>query len=154
MNKTKLIILFLITNFLALAIGGLFTNSGVTGDWYANLQKAPWTPPGWFFGVAWTTIMICYSIYMAHLFYKEDNHYSLYFTYILQWALNVSWNPAFFYYHKMFLALLLIASLLFVIGIQLFSYFKKYKSYSLLILPYFLWLMVAFSLNAYAFYKN
>lgn len=62
---TYRLILFLILNFGALALGGLFTNNGVNSEWYTNLNKAPWTPPGWVFGFAWTTIMICFSIYMA-----------------------------------------------------------------------------------------
>lgn len=41
----KRIILFLVLNFAALAIGGLFTGDGVPSEWYQNLNKAPWTPP-------------------------------------------------------------------------------------------------------------
>ena len=41
------LIAFLLLNFGALAIGGFFTGKGVTSDWYADLLKAPWTPPGW-----------------------------------------------------------------------------------------------------------
>ena len=41
------LIIFLLLNFGALALGGLFTGSGVSSDWYNGLNKAPWTPPGW-----------------------------------------------------------------------------------------------------------
>ena len=61
------ILLFLIINFGGLFIGGLFTGEGVPSDWYQNLNKAPWNPPGWVFGAAWTTVMICFSVYMAIL---------------------------------------------------------------------------------------
>ena len=43
-------------------------DNGPMTDWYINLNQAPWSPPGWVFGAAWTTIMICFSIYMAYLF--------------------------------------------------------------------------------------
>lgn len=59
------IALFLVLNFAALGIGGLFSGQGVPSDWYTGLNKAPWTPPGWVFGSAWTIIMICFAIYMA-----------------------------------------------------------------------------------------
>ena len=36
------IIIFLIINFGALALGGLFTSKGVPSEWYAGLAKAPW----------------------------------------------------------------------------------------------------------------
>ena len=52
--------LFLLLNFGALAIGSYFMNNGPQSNWYLTLNKAPWTPPGWVFGVAWTTIMICF----------------------------------------------------------------------------------------------
>ena len=45
-------IAFLILNFLALAVGGLFTGKGVPSEWYVNLARAPWEPPGWVFGSA------------------------------------------------------------------------------------------------------
>ena len=59
--------LFLLLNFGALAIGSYLMNNGPQSNWYLSLNKAPWTPPGWVFGVAWTTIMICFSVYLANL---------------------------------------------------------------------------------------
>ncbi|NBN98947.1 MAG: hypothetical protein EBV19_06865 [Flavobacteriia bacterium] len=50
MKRTAFILLFLFLNFGALAIGGSFTADGVASDWNQNLNKAPWTPPGWVFG--------------------------------------------------------------------------------------------------------
>ena len=67
MALLKKIVLFLVLNFTALAIGGLFTGNGVSSMWYQDLNKAPWTPPGWVFGVAWTFIMIFFAVYMAYL---------------------------------------------------------------------------------------
>ena len=64
------IIIFLLINFTGLFLGGLFTQEGVPSDWYQNLNKAPWTPPGWLFGFAWTTIMICFSIFLSVLWKK------------------------------------------------------------------------------------
>ena len=56
-------ILFSIINFSALYLGLLF--SGEACRWYYNLIRAPWEPPGWVFGAAWTTIMICLAFYMS-----------------------------------------------------------------------------------------
>jgi hypothetical protein len=56
---------FVLLNFLGLYIGGRFTGPGVTSSWYQTLDQAPWTPPGWVFGVAWTTVMIGFSWFMA-----------------------------------------------------------------------------------------
>ena len=87
------IILFLVINFTALVIGGIFTNSGVPSEWYQSLNKAPWTPPGWFFGAAWTTIMICFSVYMAYATEIVRTKKTLIVLFSVQWVLNVLWNP-------------------------------------------------------------
>lgn len=143
------LLLFLLLNFAALGIGGLFTGNGVTSEWYANLNKAPWTPPGWMFGAAWTTIMICFSIYMAMLWPQVENKKLLITLYILQWVLNVAWNPLFFYFHAVGIALVVIVALTALTGFFLWYYRLDLKWISLLVLPYFLWLIIATSLNAY-----
>jgi tryptophan-rich sensory protein len=65
--------------------------------------------------------------------------------------LNVGWNPTFFYYHNVFAGLLLIGGLTVLIGFFLFFYWPELKLKSALILPYFIWLLIATSLNGYIF---
>ena len=142
-------LIFLVLNFGALAIGGLATSSGVSSDWYYNLNQAPWTPPGWVFGAAWTTIMVCYSIYMWQLLKTVDNKKEVVLLFILQWVLNVIWNPLCFSLHYVSTSLISIMSLTVVVAIFLFRYRPILKSKTLLILPYFIWLIIATSLNLY-----
>jgi tryptophan-rich sensory protein len=139
---------------VALGIGGLFTSEGVPSDWYQNLIKAPWTPPGWVFGSAWTLIMICYAVYMAYCWKQVDNKSMFLTLFIFQWILNVLWNPVFFKFHLVLAGLIIISILTVLVGIFIIAYFKQFKFYSLLILPYFIWLMIATSLNLYIFIKN
>lgn len=148
------LILFLALNFGALALGGLFTSKGVSSDWYFNLIKAPWTPPGWVFGFAWTTIMLCFGIYMAYLWPIVEHKNILIGLYAIQLILNVSWNPTFFYFHNVVGGLLLISTLTALIGIMLFLYWSGLKLKSFLIIPYLIWLLIATSLNAYIWLKN
>jgi benzodiazapine receptor len=145
---------FLLLNFAALGIGGLFTNKAVTGEWYTNLAKAPWTPPGWVFGVAWTSIMVCFAIYMAYAWKTVENKSLLIGLFALQWILNVAWNPVFFKYHEMLVGLVIITALTFLMGYFLIGYFQTLKWISLLVLPYFIWLIIATTLNGYAFFNN
>jgi len=147
------ILLFLLLNFSALGIGSWLMNNGPTSNWYLTLNKAPWTPPGWVFGVAWTTIMVCFSIYLSYLInLKESNVFWLLF--IVQFVLNVSWNFVFFNQHQMGFALIIIILLTVLVGYYLFSFLSEMGLKSLLIAPYFLWLLVAISLNAYSYIKN
>ena len=148
------LIIFLIINFGALAIGGFFTGNGVSSDWYADLVKAPWTPPGWVFGFAWTTIMICFSIYMAYLWTITENKNLLLTLFIIQWVLNIGWNPTFFYYHNILAGILIISGLTILVGFLLLWYLPELKIKTVLILPYFFWLLIATSLNGYILLKN
>ncbi len=147
------LVLFLILNFGALAIGSALMAEGPMGEWYTNLNKAPWTPPGWVFGAAWTTIMICFSFYMAY-WTALKNDTTTYILYGLQLILNIGWNPAFFMFHQMGFALVVIISLTLLIAYFLFSNNRLLKTKSLLIVPYLLWLVIATTLNAYALMNN
>ena len=153
MNLIKLIILFLVINFSALAIGSWLMENGPMTNWYTNLNQAPWTPPGWVFGFAWTTIMICFSIYMANLF-NETLNTKLITLFVIQLILNISWNYIFFNQHEIGFGLFTIIALTIIIAIFLISYKNILQYKSLLILPYFLWLLIATSLNAYIFLNN
>ena len=148
------IIGFLFLNFGALALGGLFAGSGGGSNWYAELNKAPWTPPGWVFGFAWTTIMLCFSVYMATLYTKTKSVKTIIILYAIQWMLNVAWNPVFFYFHKANTGLILIVCLTILVAYFLFNFRGDLKAYSILILPYFIWLCIATSLNAYISLMN
>ena len=153
MKQLKYIFLFLVINFGALAIGTVLMNNGPQTDWYTQLNQAPWTPPGWAFGVAWTTIMICFSFYMTYLFLAEPStRVKILFT--VQFILNVSWNFVFFNQHLVGFGLLIILALTFIVATLLFNFRKRLPIKSFLIVPYFLWLLVASSLNAYIFLYN
>jgi benzodiazapine receptor len=147
-------VIFLLLNFGALAIGSLFTSAGVSSDWYANLAKAPWTPPGWVFGAAWTSIMICFSFYMAKAWSAVGDRKTLGILFGIQWVLNVIWNPLFFYFHAVSIGLLSITSLTILVGLFLVRYRNDLKYYSILILPYFIWLLIATSLNGFILIYN
>ena len=155
--ETKMIyrlLLFLILNFAALGLGGFFTGPGVSSEWYQGMEKAPWTPPGWVFGFAWTLIMICFSIYMAYLWPVAENKSVLIGLYLIQWLLNVGWNPTFFYFQNITAAFFIITGLTFLIGYLTYHYWPDLKLKSLILLPYFIWLLIATSLNGYALMNN
>jgi len=150
----KRLIVFLILNFAALAIGGIFTSDGVVSDWYVNLNQAPWTPPGWVFGVAWTTIMLCFAVYMSFALDVVESRRELLLLYGIQWVLNVIWNPVFFYFHQVGLGLITITALTALVGYLLVVNYRDLGAKSLLLAPYFIWLLIATSLNGYIFFNN
>jgi len=153
MKKLKYLIIFLIINFGALGLGVWLMQNGPQTDWYLQLNKAPWTPLGWVFGAAWSTIMFCYSFYMMYLFIAQPNtKVKILFT--VQFILNVSWNLVFFNKHLITLGLLFILALTAIVTIFLYDYRKILGLKSLLIVPYFFWLCIACSLNLYILLYN
>ena len=154
MKMSVNILILLLLNFGALAIGGLFTGDGVASDWYSELDKAPWTPPGWVFGAAWTTIMICFTFYMGILLRRAKTKQKVRSLYILQLVLNITWNPIFFYYQSQSIALVVIITLTLLIFYFLLNYRKTLGWYSILIVPYVVWLCIATSLNLYILLSN
>ncbi|MDH5413711.1 MAG: tryptophan-rich sensory protein, partial [Flavobacteriaceae bacterium] len=139
--------------FAALGIGSWLMQNGPTTEWYLQLNKAPWTPPGWIFGVAWITIMFCFSFYMTFL-YEIENTAILKLLFVLQVLLNVSWNYIFFNKQSIGGGLLVIIMLTLVVFYLLITYFKALDLKNLFILPYGIWLMIATSLNLYIYLKN
>lgn len=144
---------FVLLNFLGLYIGGRFTGPGVTSSWYQTLDQAPWTPPGWVFGVAWTTVMIGFSWFMAGVWQgtsgEVKSRWMLAFAAL--WLLNVAWNPVFFVWHQLAAALVILVLLL--LGVVAFAWASQNVnaagSWRWGILPYLLWLLVATSLNVW-----
>ena len=154
MSFYQFIILFLFINFGGLYIGNLLMSNGPMSDWYISLNKAPWTPPGWVFGVAWTTIMICFSIYLAYLFDWQNSN-ALWLLFVFQVVLNVSWNYVFFSQHMTIFGLVVIVSLLIVILYYFLTFrVESLQSIRFLLLPYIIWLCIAISLNLYVAIHN
>ena len=153
MKILKPLVFFLCINFGNLALGSYLMGNGPSSDWYTNLNRAPWTPPGWVFGAAWTVIMICFSVYLAYLFNKSNTQH-LKLVFLLQVFLNSIWNFLFFNQHLILLGLIAISSLTLVLFYFFFKYKKIINNLSYLLLPYMVWLLIATSLNAYILLNN
>ncbi|MBX7094806.1 MAG: tryptophan-rich sensory protein [Flavobacteriales bacterium] len=143
-------------HFSALAIGGIATSRGVR-EWYPTLQLAPWTPPGWFFGFAWTTIMVLLTILCAktiplnRLFQWGNPLITFYWIHLL---LNIAWNYCFFWMRSPALGLIELSLFYFVLVVMSYYFIREWKASIFFLLPYLLWGLVALSLNTYIWIKN
>ena len=151
--QLKLFLLFLLFNFGGLALGSYLQGSIADNEWYAGLNRAPWTPPGWVFEAAWFVIMLAYSYYLSQLS-VTINHRFISLLYAVSWILNVAWSPLFFRFHAMQFALLVLG-LLFASILTFFLFFgRRMGELSFLLLPYLVWLGIAFSLNWFVIFNN
>lgn len=153
MKLAKYITIFLVINFGTLAIGSFLMGDGPQSQWYTSLNQAPWTPPGWVFGVVWTSIMISFSIYMAYL-YKSLPTINVILLFVIQFILNIIWNFAFFNQHLVGVGFIIIILLTFIILSFTYSYKNVMGLKTILILPYLIWLCIASALNGYILLNN
>ena len=153
-KKLVYFFIFLVINFVSLAMGSWLMDNGPRTEWYANLNRAPWEPPGWVFGFAWSLIMLCFSWYLAELFSNRASRF-LWLLYGFQVMLNVSWNWLFFNQHFLGMSLLVIVLLTLVIAYYLITFRNdNLQNAKYLLLPYLIWLCLATSLNAYIVIYN
>ena len=151
------IIVFLVLNFAALGIGAYLMGNPATNEWYQSVNKAPWTPPGWVFGAAWTLIMLFFAIFMSVLLHeKSPQQRNLFLSvYAIQWILNVAWNPTFFSQQNVLLGGVLILVLTLIIAWFTWKSIHLQPRWNVVfVLPYFIWLCIATSLNWYIYLKN
>ena len=146
-------LLFLLINFSILYAGSLLMGDGSSSDWYKNLIKAPWTPKGWVFGFAWTFLMTSFAGYLAKLS-TLVNSSKLISIILIQYFLNLIWNFIFFNQQEIIFGLIDIILLTIVVAFILIKNISVMKKYSIFILPYFLWLLIATSLNLYIVIYN
>lgn len=148
------LIFFFILNFVSLGIARFLGGEGPRSEWYVGLETAPWTPSGLIIGLSWSVTMICFSVYLAYLWPVAGNKKLLLGVLILHYILNLMWNPIFFQYHQVLIALFVITGLTVVIGFLLFFYWPQLRYKSLILVPYLFWICIAASLNGYVFLKN
>ena len=156
-KKAALILIFGVLNFVGLALGSMATGPGVASDWYAGLAKAPWTPPGWVFGAAWTTVMLGFTWFMAaawHQLARGRGRQRWAVMFAAAWLLNVAWNPIFFGWQETEMALVEILALFATIALMAARAWPALGAAKWGIAPYLMWLTVAVSLNAYVVFQN
>lgn len=135
--------------FIALVMGGSIVIGGVTapGDWYAALNKPPFSPPDWIFAPVWTTLYIIIAIAGWRAWRRNRNSAPMKVWWV-QLALNFVWSPVFFLAHRIGIALGVIVLLLAAIVGFIVTVWRLDRAASLLFVPYGAWVAFASLLNA------
>ena len=136
------LVIFLIACGAAATTGMIFK----PGEWYAQLDKPSFTPPNWAFPVAWTIIylLLAWAGYRLTLLPGSQDILALWAAQI---ALNTLWTPVFFGARRVFAAMLILSLLLLVVAVMVVATLRLDLVTGLILLPYLLWLAVAFALN-------
>ena len=142
----------LVTVPLIVGIGtlvGYLSNSGYSNAWFANLDKPAFMPPGWVFGVVWTTLYTLMGVALPMILAEPDSKQrrGALALFGVQLGLNFSWSPFFFAGHMIDLSLVIIVVMLLAAAgtANLFRRIRPLAGW--LLLPYLLWLCLATALN-------
>jgi benzodiazapine receptor len=151
---------FLALSFLVAAVGTVATIQHVDG-WYAAAQKAAWSPPNWIFGPVWTALYTLMAV-AAWLVWRGGRPSGTAPRSLVRWALlvygaqlllNFLWTPTFFALYPtiggaaLWAALGIIVALDVAVPLTMRAFWPIDRVAALLLLPYWLWVLFATTLN-------
>jgi len=141
--------------FLGLVAGGGLSIGylNTPGDWYTQLAKPTFNPPGWVFAPAWTLLYILIAIAGWRVWQRDRGGWpmKLWWTQLL---LNFLWSPVFFSAHQIGLALVVIILLLGTIFGFIAIAWRQERVAAWLFAPYAAWVAFASVLNGAIFALN
>ena len=151
MNITVWIIAFQLMGYFI----GMITQAEIA-TWYLTLHKSSLTPPAMVFPIVWSILyaMIAMSGWYLWQHRQQPQAKTALGFYSVQMVLNWAWSPLFFNFH------LIAVSFYCIILIALFSLItilltrNNYKFSSIMLIPYFLWLIFASYLNGVIWMLN
>jgi translocator protein len=131
--------------FLTAWIGSRFA----PGEWYVQLQKPSWTPPGYLFGPVWSLLFLSMGI-AAWLVWKRAGVLGARLAlslFLVQLVLNGMWSWIFFGMREPGLAFAEILILWGAILVTLIAFWQKSAPAGILLIPYLAWVSFASILN-------
>jgi tryptophan-rich sensory protein len=134
-----------------IAVGGVSALLSPMGEWYEQLAKPTWMPPGWLFGPVWTVLYAIMGVALFLVLQKGWNTGGVKWAvtlFAIQLALNFCWSPLFFRFHSLGGSLTLIIALWLMIGWTAAAFWSVRDWAGVLLLPYWAWVTFATALNA------
>jgi translocator protein len=137
-------------------IAGLITAGDSSGDWFMDLNKPSFQPPGWVFAPVWTVLYATMGISLwlvrKQVATRQRNiAIAIFFSQLL---FNFLWSIIFFSWHRIGLALADIILLWALILVTIFHFRRISKTAAWLLVPYLLWASFATVLNWWIWKMN
>ena len=149
-----IIVWILIFQIIGYCLGAISQVNSAT--WYQTLHKSSLTPPAIVFPIVWSILYAIIAISGWYLWQhrQQPQAKTALGVYSAQMVLNWAWSPLFFNFHLIavsFYCIILIA-LLTLITILLTK--NNFKFSSIMLIPYFIWLIFASYLNGVLWMLN
>jgi tryptophan-rich sensory protein len=135
---------WLAASFVAAALGAVATRQAP--EFYAQLVRPDWAPPGWLFGPVWTLLYAMMAIAAWRVWRKAGFGTALY-LFLAQLALNALWSWLFFAWRLGGAAFGEILLLWLLIAATVAAFFRIDRLAAALLVPYLLWVGFACALT-------
>jgi tryptophan-rich sensory protein len=150
--KRKSLLTLLICLLFPLVIGSIssLANVGNLNEWYVQLNKPSFNPPGYLFGPVWTVLYLLMGL-SFYLIWKSPGgkiRTRALTVFGFQMLLNFAWSFIFFYFRQTGWGLVEIIILWLNIILMILVCYKINKTAALIQIPYLLWVSFASVLNA------
>ena len=149
-NWWKLAIICVIVIELLGGASGWLSNSGYGNEWFDNLQKPSFMPPGFVFGIVWPILYGVLGIALGMVLSEPPSaRRAMALTlFFIQMVLNFAWSPIFFGGHDIVLAKVIIFAMAVLAAAAAGQFLRIRRVAGLLMVPYLAWLIFAATLNA------
>ena len=154
-RSALVLVAFLAISFGVAALGTVATIQNVDG-WYAEAEKAAWSPPNALFGPVWTLLYTLMSV-AAWLVWRQRKRVDVrpaLTVYVIQIVLNCLWTPVFFGLYPalgapaLWAALAIIAALDILVLVTMLRFWPVSRAAAWMLVPYWAWVLFATTLNA------
>ena len=145
---------WLLASFAAAAAGGI-ASSGA-GDFYRQLDRPDWAPPGWLFGPVWTVLYALQGV-GAWLVWRERHaggRRTALGAFLAQLAVNALWSWLFFAWRQGGLAFGEVLLVFALVGLTAALCWRVRPLAAALLLPYLLWVGFATALTYSIWQRN
>ncbi|MGY6694462.1 MAG: tryptophan-rich sensory protein TspO [Roseinatronobacter sp.] len=123
------------------------------GNWYKDLDKPVWTPPGFVFPLVWITLYVAMAYSAMRVAPLEGSAQAMAF-WAAQIAFNTLWSPIFFGLKRMRAALVVVSLMWVFVAATMLSFFALDPVAGWLFAPYLLWVTIAGALNFSVMRRN
>jgi benzodiazapine receptor len=153
-DSFSLVLFILAFQIIGGAIG--YLTSQDISTWYQGLQRSPFTPPDYLFGIVWPILYLLLSlsawkIYKTASWSERKTVLSLFAVHML---VNWAWNPVFFTAQAVIPAFFMILFLIFTGAMLAYLIWPLKKWAALVFVPYLMWLTFAGHLTQFIWLNN
>ena len=126
-------------------------------NWYSEIIRPTWAPPGWIFSPVWTILYILIAISFTKVFwmyYKKQISFTVVIPFILNLIFNFLFTPIQFWLQNNTLALIDVTLVLITLIWAMKVIYRHNRWICYIQVPYLLWVSFATILQATITYLN